>query len=224
MVDADGRPLLHGRLHCLARVTDPIHCLPVNAVLHEIVDLFALLVVSDDAAARYVIEHFSENKIGRVTCKILAELHPSPQASTKRWSSLLDCLEIRYPRYLPLFQSLLGSWILIDTTEQAAQFRKDTRSSVCCNVVTRCVPSARHAPHNSHVVSYREGVLFKADGEISLPRKVPQLRAVCSIREEFQNPYETVFCKDDNRAMAKAKAEISELESLVSQLHVSPNR
>ena len=152
MVGADGRPLLYGRLHCLARVTDPIHCVPVNAVLHEIVDLFALIVVSDDATARRVIEYFSKNKVGRVTCKILAELDPSPNASTKKWPSLLDCLEIRDPRYLPLFQSLLGSWILIDKTEHAVQFRKDSRSRVCCNVVTRCVPSRIQMHHSIQAV------------------------------------------------------------------------
>jgi chromosome segregation ATPase len=136
----------YGRLCNLAAVTDPSAQLAVNAALQERCNMNSMLVVSDRATTAAVIEHFRQNRIGTVNCKILSELqqqrastYPAAAAAAAGSTPVLELL--RYdsqavPGLQQLMEQLLGGWLLVESREVALRLLHLKRS-----IVTRCAAS-----------------------------------------------------------------------------------
>lgn len=137
----------YGRLCNLAAVTDPSVQLAVNAALQERCNMNSVLVVSDRATAAAVIEHFRQNRVGTVNCKILSEMqqqragtNPAAAASGTVSRPVLEVL--RYdsqavPGLQQLMEQLLGGWLLVESREVALRLLHLKTS-----MVTRCAADA----------------------------------------------------------------------------------
>ena len=136
--------VLCGRLHSLARLKDENYSLAVNAVLHETLDLFSTLVVSDCQTARHVLEYFRENKTGWVVCKLLDEIQSAPRRFMGDFVSLMDCIEVKDKQFLPLFQSLLAQWLVVDSQKEAIEIKlRCQQHQQMLNIVVKCVAPQR---------------------------------------------------------------------------------
>jgi chromosome segregation ATPase len=101
----------------------------VNAALQERCNLASTLVVSDRATAAAVIEHFRQNKVGTVNCKILSELQQQrtsnsvpAAAAAAGCTPVLQLLQYNrqaVPGLQPLLEQLLGGWLLVESREVA---------------------------------------------------------------------------------------------------------
>jgi len=130
----------HGRLCNLAAVSDPSAHLAVNAALQERCNMATMMVVGDRATAAAVIDHFRQNRIGTVNCKILSELQQQRGSSRNTAAAgngssrlLLDLVQYdsqAVPGLQHLMEQLLGGWLLVETREVALQLLHQKRSMV----------------------------------------------------------------------------------------------
>jgi chromosome segregation ATPase len=135
----------YGRLCNLAAVSDASAQPAVNAVLRERCNLATMMVVSDRATAAAVIDHFRQQRIGTVNCKILSELQqqrgPSyiqPAAAAAGGGGgisrpLLDLVQYdgtAVPGLQQLMEQLLGGWLLVESREVALQLLHLRKSMV----------------------------------------------------------------------------------------------
>jgi chromosome segregation ATPase len=112
----------------------------VNAALAEAANLNSTLIVSDRSNAAAVIEYFRQQRVGTVQCKILSEAPAAAsnaQAAAGSSSSsrpLLECVQAvpDVTGLQGLLQQLLGSWLLVDSREEASTLMHLRR-----NLVTR---------------------------------------------------------------------------------------
>lgn len=132
----------YGRLCNVVSVADASLQPAVNAALQERCNLASTLIVSDRATAAAVIEHFRQNKVGTVNCKILSELQQqrtsneltaTAAAAAAGCTPLLQLLQ--YNRQAvqglqPLLEQLLGGWLLVESREVALGLLHLRRSMV----------------------------------------------------------------------------------------------
>lgn len=134
-------------------VTDASVQLAVNAALQERCNTASMMVVSDRATASAVIEHFRQNRIGTVNCKILSELQQQRGSNTHNTTAaaaaaagvdagasactvLLDLLQYNsqaVPGLQQLLEQLLGGWLLMESRDVALRLLHLKMS-----MVTRC--------------------------------------------------------------------------------------
>lgn len=131
-----------GRLCNLAAISDPAAQAAVNAALRERCNLATMMVVSDRATAAAVIEHFRQNRVGTVNCKILSELQqqqqprvPNPPTAAAAGVSSVLLQQVQYDRQaVPglqhLMEQLLGGWLLVESRDVALQLLHLKRSMV----------------------------------------------------------------------------------------------
>lgn len=151
-----------GRLCNVAAVIEPSATVAVNAMLREVANLATCVVVTNRPTASHVIRHFTQHRIGTVTCKIIAEArHPSgPNASVVAAQaeatagggsatplSELVRLDEGAASAAAVVAAMLDSWCLVDSRGTALRLRR-CRSCARASFVTR------------------QGEVFKADGEI----------------------------------------------------------
>jgi chromosome segregation ATPase len=111
----------------------------VNAALAEAANLNSTLLVSDRSTAAVVIDHFRQQRVGTVQCKILSE---APAAASNACAAnnssssrpLLECVQAvsGVAGLQGLLQQLLGTWLLVDSREEASRLMHLRR-----NLVTR---------------------------------------------------------------------------------------
>ncbi|GIL89660.1 hypothetical protein Vretifemale_17416, partial [Volvox reticuliferus] len=147
---------------------------PVNAALSELCHLPTCLVVTDRGAAEEVIAHFTSRRVGRVTCRILEEVHAPPSgqqprirggegggASSAAPRPLLDVVEPvpgAPAAVLELLHSMLGGWGLAPDAQAALAAQEAPGGS-------RTQPSNPRHQRVLNLVTYC-GAVFKTDGEI----------------------------------------------------------
>jgi chromosome segregation ATPase len=104
----------------------------------------AMMVVSDRATAAAVIDHFRQQRIGTVNCKILSELqqqqrgpsHAQPPAAaaaggvSRPLLGLVQYDGTSVPGLQQLMEQLLGGWLLVETREVALQLLHLRKSMV----------------------------------------------------------------------------------------------
>lgn len=112
----------------------------VNAALAEVANMNSTLLVSDRSTAAAVIDHFRQHRVGTVQCKILSEapsnayIAASAAAGGSSSRPLLECVAAApgVQGLQGLLQQLLGSWLLVDSREEASRLMHLRR-----NLVTR---------------------------------------------------------------------------------------
>lgn len=142
---------LYGRLPNIASVPRSCDLTPVNSALSAVVNLGSCVVVSDRKTAHKVIDFFSANKIGTVTCQILSEIPCAGNPNTRpegdavgdheayNWVSSL----IRVDDGLRgIFDRLLKNWTLVENREKAVALiqgwkTQRGRQNAAINIVTR---------------------------------------------------------------------------------------
>lgn len=131
----------YGRLYNCISISDTAAASAVNTALQEVCDLNRTLIVQDRQAATAVIDHFRQQRIGTVQCKILSELASKSKASFKGFadsSSARPLLEyVTTADGLPagfqaLLDQLLGNWLLVQDRQEANRLLHLRR-----NLVTR---------------------------------------------------------------------------------------
>lgn len=115
-----------GRLFNCISITDPSVAGAVNAALQEVGDLNRTLVVSDRQAATAVINHFRQQRIGTVQCKILSELQTrgpcnssSSSASPRPLLAFISAAAGLPTGFQALLDQLLGGWLLVNDRQEA---------------------------------------------------------------------------------------------------------
>jgi chromosome segregation ATPase len=134
--------IFYGRLCNVLSIHEPhaSAAAAVNAALSEVANLNSTLLVSDRPTAAAVIEHFRQHRVGTVQCRILSEAPAAGKAASITAASssssrpLLECVSAApgMPGLQGLLQQLLGSWLLMDSREQASKLMHLRR-----NIVTR---------------------------------------------------------------------------------------
>jgi chromosome segregation ATPase len=135
----------YGRLCNMLSITEAHSnaAVAVNAALAEVANLNSTLLVSDRSTAAAVINHFRQQRVGTVQCKILSEapaaVNPPAAAANNSSSSsssrpLLECVQAApgVAGLQGLLQQLLGSWLLVERREEASRLLHLRR-----NIVTR---------------------------------------------------------------------------------------
>jgi chromosome segregation ATPase len=130
----------YGRLCNMLSISDShaSAAVAVNGALAEAANLNSTLIVSDRATAAAVIEYFRQQRVGTVQCKILSE---APATASNAYAAagsssrpLLECVQAvsGVTGLQGLLQQLLGSWLLVDSREEASRLMHLRR-----NLVTR---------------------------------------------------------------------------------------
>lgn len=99
--------------------------------------------------AAALIDSFRRQRRGHVRCLILSELSAKPLIVPRGKRRLVDCVTC-LSAYRAVVEKLLGSWILVDSFQEAAAFQRDSDSRWNCVTL--------------------DGVLFWANGEVRTQR------------------------------------------------------